>query len=272
VPDRLERESISAFGARREVLSVAAITPAEYSGWAIVSGCTIEFHRWERRSATARHRLDSRSGVMPQRVIFWLTGVAAVALAVAMGAVLLITRPTEVEEPVVQGTDLQSRAAPDFRLTDHQGQTVSLSDFRGEPVVLTFLFTSCQDTCPLTAFKLRQVFDALEGSANKVTMLAVSVYPQNDTQDATYAFSEKFGLLDLNWHYLRGAESDLSSVWHGYGVGQSPGQVGLGPDNAVIHTDAIFVIDADGRQRRLLRSDFDPNKLASELRSLVTVQ
>src|SRR5260370_39459994 len=54
----------------------------------------------------------------------------------------------------LQGTNLDSGPAPDFRLNDQFRKPISLSPFQGQPGVLTFLYTHCPDVCPLTANKL----------------------------------------------------------------------------------------------------------------------
>ncbi|HEX7593562.1 MAG TPA: SCO family protein, partial [Anaerolineae bacterium] len=61
----------------------------------------------------------------------------------------------------LKGTDLGKIPAPDPKLTDQTGSAVSLADFRGKVVVLTFLYTHCPDECPLIASKLRVTSDAL---------------------------------------------------------------------------------------------------------------
>src|SRR5579883_1087073 len=71
--------------------------------------------------------------------------------------------------PTLQGTDLGSTNAPDFRLTDQFGNAVSLSQFRGHPVVLTFLYTHCPDQCPLIADKIHL---ALEKVGSRAAILA----------------------------------------------------------------------------------------------------
>src|SRR5438067_13499228 len=73
----------------------------------------------------------------------------------------------------LQGTDLGGVPAPDFRLTDQYGKSVSLSQFKGKPVVVTFLYTHCPDQCPLTAEKLHAVMQSLGSDAQRVGVLAV---------------------------------------------------------------------------------------------------
>src|SRR5581483_2520527 len=66
------------------------------------------------------------------------------------------------------GTDLGKTPAPNFTLVDQQGQQVSLAQFRGQPVVLTFLYTHCPDACPLIADQIRQATDQLGADGGKV--------------------------------------------------------------------------------------------------------
>ena len=127
--------------------------------------------------------------------------------------------------------------------------------------MLSFLYTNCPDTCPLTAAKFRTVRDALGERAKNVAFLAVSLDPAHDTPEAARQFVAARGLTgDLR--YLVGDRAALAPVWSRYGLFVEPqGQI-------VAHTDAIYVIDRQGRQRALLRSDFDVQLLARDLRTL----
>ncbi len=89
----------------------------------------------------------------------------------------------------LQGTDLGKREARNFTLTDQYNNKVSLSQFRGKPVVLTFLYTHCPDVCPLTAEYLHQSMVQLGKDASRVGVLAVSTDPQRDDVAAALTFS-----------------------------------------------------------------------------------
>ncbi len=102
-----------------------------------------------------------------------------------------------------QGTDLGGVPAPDFRLTDQFGKPVSLSQFRGKPVVLTFLYTHCPDVCPLIAEQLHSVMLDLGKDAQRVGVLAVSVEPKRDTVAAALTFSQAHHMTTY-WHFLVG--------------------------------------------------------------------
>ena len=161
------------------------------------------------------------------------------------------------------GTDLGATDAPDFTLTDGlSGRAVTLSAQRGQVVALTFLYTSCPDVCPLTATRFRSAQMDLQGDASRVTFIAVSVDPERDTPTATQVFSAAHGLA-TNWFYLVGARAQLAPVWAAYGIGVQPGS------STVTHNDAVYLIDARGRERVLLHSDDLANDLVGDLRALL---
>src|SRR5690606_10483127 len=99
----------------------------------------------------------------------------AISLGLVLLALLLAGCQTRLS-----GTELDQAPAQDFRLTDQFGNQVALSDFRGRPVVLTFLYTTCPDVCPLIAERLRLTANALGDDVSRVGILAVSTDPRND--------------------------------------------------------------------------------------------
>ncbi|MGH2532278.1 MAG: SCO family protein, partial [Thermomicrobiales bacterium] len=117
-----------------------------------------------------------------------------------------------------------------------------------------------------------------------VALLAVTVDPARDTQAALQEFSELHRLADNpSWHALRGDPATLERVWQAYGV--YPGTSDATPTSVhahgspepetpsagggVGHTDAIYIIDPEGRQRVFLRSSATPQVVAENLTMLV---
>jgi protein SCO1/2 len=184
--------------------------------------------------------------------------------AVALAFTVACTRGQD-ELP---GTLLDRMPAPDFRLLDHAGREVTLSGLRGNAVVLTFMYTTCPDFCPTTAEKLRRTWELLGPDAARVRFVAVSVDPRGDTPQAARQFSARHRLPDDAWHYLIGSEAELEPVWAQYGIASLRAPAGTLPA-AVGHTEALYLIDPQGRERTLLRGDFDPAQLARALRTLL---
>jgi protein SCO1/2 len=176
--------------------------------------------------------------------------------------VLCACAPSSVR---LSGTELPAKDAPDFTLGDGlTGEAVTLSSLRGNVVALAFLYTHCPDACPLTAAKFRAAQQALGGDASRVRFVAVSVDPEGDTAAAIRDFSASHDLRE-NWRYLIGPRPALEKVWALYGVGSF-----VDPTPPFVdHNDAIFVIDARGRERELVHSDLVLKDFVADLRALL---
>jgi len=162
----------------------------------------------------------------------------------------------------LQGSDLGGAVAPDFRLSDQFGKQVALSQFKGEPVILTFLYTHCPDVCPLTAEKLHSTMQMLNGDAQKVGIIAVTIDPARDNQAAALSFSKSHNMQDY-WHYLTGPRNQLSPIWSNYHIFVQQQQ------QTVNHSMGLYLIDKQGKQRVYMDTDFTPNQLADNLKILL---
>ena len=144
-----------------------------------------------------------------------------------------------------EGTRL-SGIAPDFRLTDQYGELVSLSDFGGRIVALTFMDSQCKDVCPLTAAQLLQAYKQLDQrEIYQVVFMAVNVNIQANTDADAMLATQNWHLDELpSWHFLTGSAEELASIWKAYGVSAISQE-----SNDVIHTPGVFLID-QARQKR----------------------
>ena len=184
--------------------------------------------------------------------------------AVALALVCALVLSACGEDPLF-GTELEKKPAPNFTLTDGvSGKSVTLSSLRKSTVALAFLFTRCPDICPLTAGQFRAAQRSLGEDGAKVVFVAVSVDPEGDTPQAVREFSEAHDLRD-RWHYLIGPRAQLEAVWALYGIGSFPSSGA----RAVEHNDAIYLIDALGRERAILHSNDPTNWLLDNLRALI---
>lgn len=153
--------------------------------------------------------------------------------------------------------------ALDFHLTDQFGKPVSLSQFRGKPVVLTFLYTHCPDVCPLIAEQLHRVMLNLGTDAQRVGVLAVSVEPKRDTVAFALVFSQAHHRTTF-WHFLVGTQAQLAPVWTAYAIGAL--QVSATVSK---HTTALYVIDQHRRECTLLDQTFLPTYQTGLLQTLL---
>ena len=161
-------------------------------------------------------------------------------------------QPGSTDSDEYAGTALNSPAA-DFRLADQSGTTISLSDFTGQVVALTFMDSRCEDTCPLTAVHLRKVYQQLGDQAGSVIFLGVNVNREANRVTDVMAATEEWRLDEIaTWHFLTGSAEELEPVWKAYDAAVLPQEVG-----EIMHTPGVFLIDQDGEKRWYISTPFD---------------
>jgi protein SCO1 len=149
-------------------------------------------------------------------------------------------------------------AAPDFALRDQDGRRVTMAGYRGRPVVVTFVYSTCEDTCPAL---VDQVRGALDDTGLDVPLLAVSVDPANDTRERARRFLNERRMTGRA-RFLLGSRPELAPVWKGYGVQPQTDDLD--------HSASVVLVDAKGRQRVGFPYDqLTPEALAHDLRRLV---
>ena len=149
--------------------------------------------------------------------------------------------------------------APDFALRDQDGERVTMAGYRGRPVAVTFVYSTCEDTCPAL---VDQVRGALDDTRADVPLLAVSVDPANDTPARARRFLNERRMTGRA-RFLLGSEAELAPVWKGYGVQPQTG--------ALEHSATVVLVDAAGRQRVGFPHDqLTPEALAHDIDRLVS--
>jgi protein SCO1 len=202
---------------------------------------------------------------VPARVRLALIVFATLSILGA-GGVILFTKP-DTATGVGDGGFAGALSAPnipvrDFALHDQDGKPASLSQYRGKVVVLTFMYSTCRDTCPVTATTIRGALDQL---GHDVPVLAVSVDPANDTPDSAERFLVKQSMSAGRMRFLLGTRAQLQPIWKAYGI-QPQGK-------GFEHTAYVAVLDQTGRQRVAFTIDHLTDRdLAHDIRKLETAR
>jgi protein SCO1/2 len=170
------------------------------------------------------------------RLALFLTGLFA--LTAIAGVLLFAAGEKTVSGDAFAGATRPPSIPPaDFRLDDEEGRPVRLADLRGKPVVVTFLYTTCKDTCPLTVDQIRFALDEL---GHDVPVVAVSVDPRNDSARAARRFSLQRRMTGrMRW--VLGDEAKLRRLWKAYGVQPQ--------SDREEHSASTVLLDGRGRQR-----------------------
>ena len=142
------------------------------------------------------------------------------------------------------GSSLGNKPAPDFRLRNQFGQPMSLSQFRGKVVMLAFEDSECTTVCPLTTQSMLQAKQLLGPAGSQVQLLGVDANPDAISTADVLSYSRTHGLVN-QWNFLTGSLAELKATWTKYHIAV---QI---ENDQIDHTPALFVIDQQGRERKL---------------------
>jgi protein SCO1/2 len=186
-----------------------------------------------------------------------------VVAVAAFAAVALAAGESSKEEDVGGGerfagaTLPEGLRAPELGLRDERGEVVRMSDLRGEPVVVTFLYSNCEDSCPAQA---QQVKGALNELGRDLPALAISVDPANDTAATARGFLSEQRMTG-RMRFVLGTRPELRRVWRRYAI-----QPQL---DDLDHSARIVLVDGAGFQRvGYPLGEVTPERLAHDLRLL----
>lgn len=232
------------------------------------------------------------------RLVWLAMGVIGVMLA---GLAALWARELSREPASLRGTVMDPpMQAIEFSLVDQRGRRFTWSEDRGSVTVLSFLYTSCTDVCPLIGAKLKQASRLLGNDGDAVRFVVISTDPQRDSLERIAEYSRAMGMYD-RWNFLTGAVPEIQPVWDAYFVAADPGgevhepasdevleEYGLfrgleaaevqqakavidtfGGGYDVGHSSPIWLIDSQDQVRVLHGQDMLPADLVHDIRILL---
>lgn len=156
--------------------------------------------------------------------------------------------------------------APAFALDSARGPRVALADLRGKVMALTFVFTTCTDSCPILTAKMAEIGRSLGSDfGSKVAFVAISVDPLNDTPARLRDYATAHRADGPGWYFLTGAPRDIEAVVRRYGAYAKT--TGSG---SVDHLFLTSLIDRAGMLRvQYLGTRFDPREMQRDLELLL---
>jgi protein SCO1 len=198
---------------------------------------------------------------VPTRLAYALTTLTLCAVAAVIGVAIASRGETATRAPDGWAGFIRppGAMAPDFALRDQDGELATMAEYRGRPVAVTFVYSTCEDTCPAL---VDQVRGALDDTGSDIPLLAVSVDPSGDTPTSARRFLNERRMTGRA-RFLLGDERALAPVWNGYGVQPQTGRLD--------HSATVVLVDAQGRQRVGFPHDqLTPEALAHDLQRLVS--
>lgn len=134
---------------------------------------------------------------------------------------------------------------------DDQRGPLELSRWKGKTYALTFIYTSCAGTCPLTTRKLKRLDAALEKAGRPLDLVVVSLDPAHDTPEAVAQYRARYQLEGASrWHVLVGDDAQVRALTMLLNFKYT-----RNPDTGVIlHDNTVFLIGPDGAVRASMSS------------------
>jgi protein SCO1/2 len=147
------------------------------------------------------------------------------------------------------------RPAPDFALTTQDDKTLALTDLKGKVLLVSFIFTTCNGSCPATTHRMAQVQEALHKKGldkdGQVQLVSISLDPERDTPAVLRGYMKLYDVDSTNWSFLTGAKEKVAKTITAWGMWAKPA-----PNGQLDHPSRIFLVDRQGRIREIYNLAF----------------
>ena len=192
---------------------------------------------------------------------------ALAALVPGLGAA---TAPDDRMEPAVRTSQAAiGRTVGAWSFTDHTGRAVRATDFRGKPLVVSFVYTGCFQVCPATTQALKRAVQSARYALGDGTFRVISIgFNQPfDTPEALAACARKQGVDRVDWSFVAPREVDVKALLAEFGLTVEATPAGFD------HLVQTTIVDADGRIYRQVYGDaFDLPMFVGPLKELLSGQ
>jgi protein SCO1/2 len=154
---------------------------------------------------------------------------------------------------------------PDFTLVNQDGKKISLKQYRGRKLLLTFIYTRCPlpDYCPLMTQNFAAIHREVQQNAalkDKTHLLAVSVDPEFDKPAVLREYGARYTPSFKQWEFASGTAEEVKQIAQFFGLNYWPEK------DQIIHGLRTAIIAPDGKVAKVYRgNDWKPEQVLKEL-------
>lgn len=177
-----------------------------------------------------------------------LAATLALALLLNAAAALAQDRPQSWNAALRGSQAAIGRALADdgvdrLELRDSLNQPVRLADFRGKPLVVSFIYTGCFQACPVTTRRLTEGVEAARKAlgADSFQVLSIGFNQPFDDPTAMGAYRRQFRIDDPRWAFVAPAAADVPALTRAFGFSYEATPKGFD------HLTQATIVDAQGR-------------------------
>jgi len=160
-------------------------------------------------------------------------------------------------------------AVPDITLINQNGRTISLKEFDGKALLLTFIYTRCPfpDYCPRMSSNFAQVLEQLQKNPQAFAgsqLLSISIDPEHDQLAALRSYGQRYvGRVDPNfqhWQFASGSPEQVRKAADFFGLAYTR------KDGQIIHGLSTVLIGKDGKVFKVYSGNaWKPDEVASDM-------
>ncbi len=173
-----------------------------------------------------------------------------------------------IVDPAAQPNTIRvGQHVPDFALIDQDRQRVTLSEFAGKVVAITFIYTQCP--LPNFCFRLTNNFGLLQkrfsGEMGRdLVLLSVTFDPQHDSPEVLAKYGEIWKANPQGWHLLTGPQPEIEKFCHQLGMN-------FWPDEGIMaHSLHTVILDRHGMLvANLEGNEFTADQLGDLVQSMM---
>ena len=182
-----------------------------------------------------------------------LVGVSVVSLGIILGTFFwlkLAPRPefTTWQQNPLEGLNRYG-SVPEFSLVERTGKTTTLADLRGKIWVADFIYTTCQDTCPLQSAEMTKLQEQWKDQTG-LKLVSFSVDPEKDTTEVLSRYAERYQADASRWLFLTGNKERITRlVQEGFKLSAASLSTEGNADGVILHSPRFVLIDKQGQIR-----------------------
>jgi protein SCO1 len=160
---------------------------------------------------------------------------------------------------------------PDFSFTNQDGKRISLKQFRGKTLLLTFIYTRCPfpDFCPRMSSNFAEIYKQLGGNPalSATQLLSISFDPEHDSPKVLRDYAHQVAhtqdaALFSRWQFAAPSSADLPKIANFFALTVKP-EGGL-----ITHNLSTAVIGPDGKILKWYHGgDWQPSDLIKDVAS-----
>ncbi len=174
---------------------------------------------------------------------------------------------------IIKGDTVWSKA-PVFKLINQDGNQYTNTDSTIK--VVSFFFSRCTTICPPTNKNLERIQETFKNEP-KVSIISISIDPNNDKDSVLKSFATKFNAINNKWQFLTGDKAYI------YDLGIKGFKLPIADaseynkeiksvDETFIHSDKLLLVDSKGYFRGIYSSTdkFEIDRLKAEIKVLLS--